>query len=105
MVIIGPKTYRVRAWFSASTLALSLGFLPNASADGGGTFSLYDADQNGFLEPAEFAAFAATRRSLPNDPEFWTFARVDADGDNRVSEQEMVNALLEDVTQRQQTGR
>ncbi len=105
MAVICLKTYWVRVLFSASTLALSVGLLPNASADGGGTFSLYDSDGSGFLEQAEFATFAATRRSLPADPEFWTFARVDTDSDNRVSEQEMVKALLEEVKRRQQTGR
>jgi hypothetical protein len=30
---------------------------------------------------------------------------VDADGDSRVSEQELVNALLEDVKRRQEIGR
>ena len=89
---------------AASTLATSFALPPDAGADGGGTFSLYDTNRSGFLEQAEFATFAGTRRSLPADPEFWTFARVDADGDNRVSEQEMVKALLEDVRLRQQPG-
>jgi len=78
---------------------------PDARADAGGTFSLYDADANGILDRAEFATFAATRRSLPADPGFWTFAQVDADGDDRVSEQEMIKALLEDVKRRQPAGR
>lgn len=104
MVMVSLKAAWGRVLLATSALALSFALPPDARADGGGTFSLYDADQNGFLEPAEFAAFAATRRSLQNDPEFWTFARVDADGDDRVSEQEMVKALLEDVRLRQQTG-
>jgi hypothetical protein len=104
MIMVDLQSSWARVLFAMSALALSFAWLSDARADGRGTFSLYDADQNGFLEAAEFATFAATRRSLPSAPEFWTFARVDADGDNRVSEQEMVKALLEDVRLRQQTG-
>jgi hypothetical protein len=32
---------------------------------------------------------------------FWTFQRVEADGDGRVSEQEMIDALLADIRRRQ----
>lgn len=88
-----------------AALAACLALPADARADAGGTFSLYDTDANGTLDRAEFATFAATRRSLPADPEFWTFARVDADGDDQVSEQEMVKALLEDVKRRQPAGR
>lgn len=98
--------HRLRATLLVpSAIAACLATLPAAWADGGGTFSLYDADRNGFLEPAEYAAFAASRQKRPDDAAFWAFARVDADGDSRVSEQELVNALLEDVKRRQEIGR
>jgi Ca2+-binding EF-hand superfamily protein len=101
-----PAHHRLRTTHLVpSALAACLASLPAAWADGGGTFSLYDADRNGFLEPAEFTTLAASRHKRPDDAAFWAFARVDADGDSRVSEQELVNALLEDVKRRQEIGR
>ena len=74
---------------------------PQAHADGGGTFSLHDADRNGYLDRQEFDTFVASKRNPADIAEFWTFQRVDVDGDGRVSEQEMVDALLADIRRRQ----
>jgi hypothetical protein len=73
-----------------------------ALADGGGTFSLYDADRNGSLDRQEFDTFVASKRNRPDAAEFWTFQRVDTDGDGRISEQELINALLEDIKRKRQ---
>jgi Ca2+-binding EF-hand superfamily protein len=73
-----------------------------AHADGGGTFSLYDADRSGSLDRQEFDTFVASKRNRADLAEFWTFQRVDADGDGHVSEQELINALLADIKRKQQ---
>ena len=78
-----------------------IGAQPPAHADGGGTFSLYDADRNGSLDRQEFDTFVASKRNRADVGEFWTFQRVDVDGDGRVAEQELVDALLADIRRRQ----
>jgi hypothetical protein len=87
----------IQALLAASVLTVAMNALPPAHADGGGTFSLYDVDRNGYLDRSEFETFVATKRNRADVREFWAFARVDADGEDRVSEQEMVNALLDDI--------
>ena len=91
----------LRGLLAASALTAMIGAQPPAHADGGGTFSLYDADRNGSLDRQEFDTFVASKRNRADVAEFWTFQRVDLDGDGRVSEQEMVDALLADVRRRQ----
>lgn len=87
----------IQALSAAAVLTVAVNALPPAHADGGGTFSLYDVDRNGYLDRSEFETFVASKRNRADVPELWAFARVDADGDGQISEQEMVNALLDDI--------
>jgi hypothetical protein len=87
----------IQALLAAAVLTVATNALPPAHADGGGTFSLYDVDRNGYLDRGEFETFVASKRNRTDVLEFWAFARVDVDGDGRISEQEMVNALLDDI--------
>jgi hypothetical protein len=87
---------------AAATLTTVLGGPQLALADGGGTFSLYDADRNGYLDQQEFATFITSKRNRADVAEFWIFQRIDKDGDGRISEQELINALLEDIKRKQQ---
>jgi len=91
----------IRPLLRACALTALIGAQPLAHADGGGTFSLYDADRNGYLDRQEFDTFVASKRNRADIAELWTFQRVDVDGDGRVSEQEMVDALLADIRRRQ----
>jgi hypothetical protein len=91
----------IQALLAAAVLTVAMNALPPARADGGGTFSLYDVDRNGYLERSEFETFVASKRNRADVAEFWTFQRVDADADGRVSEQELVDALLADIRRRQ----
>ena len=86
---------------AACALTAMIGAQSPAHADGGGTFSLYDADRNGYLDRQEFDTFVASKRNRANVAEFWTLQHVDADGDGHVSEQELVDALLADIRRRQ----
>lgn len=82
---------------ASATLVTVFGGTQLALADGGGTFSLYDADRDGSLDQKEFATFIASKPNRADVVEFWTFQGVDRDGDSRISEQELINALLEDI--------
>ena len=91
----------IRGLLAACALTAMTGAQLPAHADGGGTFSLYDADRNGYLDRQEFDTFVASKRNRADVAEFWTFQRVDADADGRVSERELVDALLADIRRRQ----
>ena len=91
----------IRRRLAACALTAIVGAQPPAHADGGDTFSLYDADRNGSLDRQEFDTFVASKRNRADIAEFWPFQRVDADGDGHVSEQELVDALLADIRRRQ----
>lgn len=83
-------------------LVLSLSDVPDASADGGGVYSVYDANRDGYLDRVEYEEFLATKRIRQNTADIWQFDNVDADGDDKISEQEMVNALMEEVKRKKQ---
>jgi len=79
--------------------AVCLGPL-QAAADAGGAFSVYDADKDGSLDRDEYGRFLAGQpRHTREDPEF-AMDHVDADGDGRVSGQEMVDALTAGLRKR-----
>jgi hypothetical protein len=86
---------------AAATLTTVLAGPQLALADGGGTFSLYDADRSGSLDQQEFATVVASKRNRADVAEFWTFQRVDKDGDGHISQQELIDALLADIRRRQ----
>ncbi|MCW9015262.1 MAG: hypothetical protein OQL06_15955 [Gammaproteobacteria bacterium] len=93
--------YFIKPLFIPSALAISMSLLSYASADGGGSYSVYDIDRDGYLDRAEFRKFAVSRRKRSSDPEMWKFDNVDVDSDNKISEQEMVDALIKDMKLKQ----
>ena len=95
-----PGHGSVRQLLAAGTLMAMIVTQPLARADGGGTFSLYDADRSGDLDRQEFATFVASKRNRAEAADFWTLQNVDTNGDGRVSEQELVDALLADIRRR-----
>ena len=83
-------------------LMFSISVLPYASADGGGTYSVHDKNRDGYLDRSEFAIFAEAKRKRSKGSESWGFDNVDTDGDSKISEQEMVNALIENMKRKKQ---
>ena len=83
-------------------MVFSMAISSNVIADGGGTYSIYDTDRDGFLDQKEFVKLADSRRERASSPDFCEFSRVDTDGDQKISEQEMVNALMEDMKLKRQ---
>lgn len=103
MITAKSENHAIRALLATSAVFLSLSHLPNASADDGGTFSLYDTDRNGYLDRGEFKTFADSRRNRPSVPDLWVFDSVDSDHDGRISEKEMIDTLLEEMKRKQQS--
>jgi len=95
------KTHFLRLFFISSSLALSIILLPNAGADGGGTYSVYDKDRDGYLDRIEFEKLAASKRKRSTNLDIWKFENVDVDRDRKISEQEMVDALIKDMKHKQ----
>ena len=72
------------------------------NADGGGTYSVYDTDSDGYLDRTEYAKFYDSKRKRSKNLDNWIFDTVDSDGDNKISEQEMVDALIKDMKRKKQ---
>ena len=90
------KAQRGGPWILATLAILA----STAQADGGGTYSVYDTDRDGYLDRQEFIPFAQSRERKGKSSDFWQFENVDRDGDEKISEQEMVDALIESLKAR-----
>ncbi|MDH5484076.1 MAG: EF-hand domain-containing protein [Gammaproteobacteria bacterium] len=91
------QTYLARLMVMLLILAPGISVLTAARADGGGSYSVYDTDRDGYLDSVEFEKFAEARRKHSSAPDAWAFDKVDTDSDGKISEQEMVNALMDEV--------
>lgn len=100
-----PYSQPLKSILLAGSIALSLVSIQPVAADGGGTYSGYDANRDGYLDRDEFETFAQARRKRSASPDIWAFEGVDSDVDGRISEQEMVNALMREVEQKQRRNR
>jgi len=98
------KTHKgfIRLFFKPIAVVLSISSLPYASADGGGTYSVYDTDSNGYLNRTEYEQFYESKRKRSKNLDNWAFDSIDSDGDNKISEQEMVNALIKNMKLKKQ---
>lgn len=74
----------------------------HAVAGGGGAYSGYDTNRDGYLDRSEFRPFADPRQKRSVSPELWEFDSMDADGDGKISEQEMVQTLMKEVELKRQ---
>ncbi len=98
------KTHKsfIQVVFMSSLLVLSFSFLPHANADGGGTYSVYDTDRDGYLDSTEYDKFYESKQKRSRNLDSWAFDKVDSNGDNRISEQEMVDALIKGIKRKKQ---
>ena len=98
------KTHKdfIRLFVMQIVIVLAISVLPYASADGGATYSVYDTDSDGYLDRTEFVKFYDAKRKRSGNLDSWAFDTVDSDGDNKISEQEMVDALIEDMKRKKQ---
>ncbi|MCW9014669.1 MAG: hypothetical protein OQL06_12870 [Gammaproteobacteria bacterium] len=97
MNIKNSLKYSIKLFFITFSIVLSVSLSPYANADGGGTYSVYDTDRDGFMDRVEFEKFADSKRKRSSDPGIWVFDNVDVDNDSKISEQEMVDALIKDM--------
>ena len=84
---------------SASRLLLvSLFLAPGlVQADEGGVYSAYDSNTDGYLDRAEFKRFLEKRRVKQAYRHLWVFEKVDVDGDQKISNQELVDTLKKEI--------
>jgi Ca2+-binding EF-hand superfamily protein len=92
---IERQEYLSRFFLILLVLVLFINILPHANADGGKVYSVYDMDKNGYLERLEYNDFFESKRKRSKNLDTWKFNTVDSNGDEKISEQEMVNALME----------
>lgn len=87
-------TLRTRRW---PALALSLCLPAAVGAAGPQVFSVHDLNQDGYLDRAEYermrAECLAKRAGRGHRPCALEFTAMDADGDGRIGEQELIEAL------------
>ncbi len=92
----------IKLIFISFVILLSISALPYASADSGGTYSVYDTDRDGYLDRTEYIQFYESKRKRSKNLDSWAFDSVDSDGDDKISEQEMVDALIKNIKQKKQ---
>jgi hypothetical protein len=100
MIMFEKQKNFIRPLMMLSVLVLSIGLLPYVSADGGGTYSVYDTDRDGYLDRTEYEQFYESKRKRAKNLDNWVFDNVDSNADNRISEQEMVDALIKNRKQK-----
>ena len=68
-----------------------------ALADEGGVYSAYDSNADGYLDREEFKVFLNKRRVREPYQHLWVFEKVDKNSDQRISNQELVHTLQEEM--------
>ena len=70
-----PKTLKdfIRLFFIPSVLMFSISSIPYASADGGGTYSVYDTDSDGYLDRTEYVKFYDSKRKRSKNFHFMDY--------------------------------
>ncbi len=66
-------------------------------ADGGGVYTPYDINRDGFLDQEEFKVFLQKRRIKPAYVHLWSFGKVDLDKDKKISQVEMSRTLNKEM--------
>lgn len=92
----------VKPFLLAGVMALSPMLAQQAVADGGGAYSGYDTNRDGYLDRSEFKPFAAPRQQRSVNPALWEFDSMDSDSDGKISEREMVETLMKEVELKRQ---
>jgi Ca2+-binding EF-hand superfamily protein len=79
-------------------LSISLFLAPSLiQADEGGVYSAYDSNTDGYLDRTEFKRFLEKRRVKQAYRHLWVFEKVDVDGDQRISNLELVDTLKKEI--------
>ena len=73
-----------------------------ARSDEGGVYTVHDTNADGYLDRTEYEQYLQKRPIRPDYRHLWEFEKVDSDGDGRISNLEMVDALQKEMAQRQQ---
>lgn len=70
-----------------------------AQANGSGTyaFSGYDANKDVFLDEKEFEMFYEQKSKRFKYLDIWVFERIDLDGNKKLSRNEMVKAIVQEI--------
>ena len=92
--------YTIKVTLLAFAFIYFTPYLTAAHADSDGTYSVYDTNKDGFLDDKEFEQFYEKKRKRSKSLDIWAFDQVDSDGDKKISEQEMVDALIKEMKQK-----
>ena len=84
-------------WWPA---AVALAFASTAALADGGVYSAYDRNADGHLDRDEFRAYLEKRRIKPAYRDIWRFDNVDRDGDQRIDDRELMEALKREIARR-----
>ena len=80
-------------------LALSVPVVPVSvlAFSGGAVYSIFDANADGYIDREEFRQMLKRRHVRQEFSHLWQFDAIDVDRDQRISEQEMLEVLRQEV--------
>jgi len=71
--------------------------IPFASANGRGVYSGYDTDSDSYFDRMEYEQLYESKRKHSKNLDHWIFDTVDSDDDNKISQREMVDAIIKNM--------
>ena len=78
-------------------VAIAIGSSSWVFAGRDGIYTPHDIDRDGFLDQEEFKLFIEKRRLKPEHVHLWIFDAVDKDKDGKISQEEIINSLNQEM--------
>ncbi|MCN4144676.1 MAG: hypothetical protein LC437_06375 [Thiohalomonas sp.] len=71
-------------------------------ANSRGVYSGYDTDSDGYFDRMEYEQLYESKRKYSKNLDNWIFDTLDSDDDNKISQLEMLDALIKNMKRKKQ---